>query len=107
MRFETANTQLKGLMSCRDQPGERVILVAHELIRFPGKTVKSGLAGKTVQKFYEFAWIFHCKTSQHQSVDEAKYGGVGADAQGENEDGYGGEARRFSQRPHSVTQILN
>ena len=95
MRFETANPQLKGLMSCGDQPGEHVILVTHELIRFFGKPIKPGLAGETVQKFHEFAWIFYCKTSQHQRVDKAKYGGVGADAQGENEDGYDGEARRF------------
>jgi hypothetical protein len=40
-------------------------------------------------------------------VDEAEDGGVGADAQGENDDGRKGESRRLDKLPESELEILD
>ena len=46
------------------------------------------------------------KRAQQDSVDEAEDGGVGADAEGESENGDGGEAWRLAEHPQPESEVL-
>src|SRR5215469_112969 len=48
----------------------------------------------------------HRQVAQQDLIGQREDGGVGADAQGESENGDGGEARRFSEHAKSEAQIL-
>ncbi len=44
--------------------------------------------------------------AEHDGIDEAKDGGVGADAESEGEDGDGGKSRRVAQGTEGVAEVL-
>jgi hypothetical protein len=44
-----------------------------------------GLARVLVEKFHQLLGIAHGQQAQHQRVDEAKNGGIGADSEPERE----------------------
>ena len=51
--------------------------------------------------------ILNGQIAKEHGVDQGENRGVGANAEGENEDGDGSEARRFAQHPQGVAQVLN
>jgi hypothetical protein len=54
----------------------------------------------------ELLRIFNGKIAEQHRIDDREDGGVGADAEGEGEDGYSREARGFAQHAEGVAQIL-
>ena len=50
-----------------------------------------------MEKFDESPWVSHRESTQHQAIRHGEDRGVRADAEGEGEDGDGGEAGRFAQ----------
>ena len=80
-----------------DQVREDTITVAHDLVGVPREAVEPRfrLAGIVVEEFDEPPWVPHGEGAQHQAIDHAEDGGVCANAEGEDEDGDGGEAGVF------------
>jgi hypothetical protein len=92
-----------------DQIREHVGLIAKSLVVLPGVRVGRRLARIRVlaEELDEVARIPHWQRAEHQGVDQAEDGGVGADAQSEGEDGHRSETGRAAHHADGVTKILH
>ena len=58
-------------------------------------------------ELHEFARVFDGQHAQQDLVHQGEHGGVGADAEGQGEDGDGGEDRGFDQSADGETEFLH
>jgi hypothetical protein len=89
-----------------DQGGQDVVIVAEVLVALPGEAVEVGLARVLVEEFHQLLGIAHGQRTQHQGVDEAENGGIGADFEPERGQCDGGESGRAPHHAQGVANVL-
>ncbi|PYQ99584.1 MAG: hypothetical protein DMF96_06480 [Acidobacteria bacterium] len=84
-------------------------LIAKSLVVLPrvGVGRRLGRIRILAEELDEFARIPHRQRAEHQGVDQAENRSVRADAEGEREDGDGGEAGRAAHHAEGIAEILH
>src|SRR6185312_14415070 len=104
----TTSGEIKMLRAPGKNTGKDVLLVA-KLI--PQRIGESGsrcfVALIQPQHLNQLLRSLHRQETEHNGIDQAENGRVRANAQGQSQNGDGGEGRRFAQHAQRKAQILN